>query len=57
MGKQKLKAFEVAYDEFITEDGLYPATWEIIYGHAWVGEGIKLDNFEKVISIQPVRKL
>ncbi len=55
MGKQKLKAFEAAYEQFKTNDGLYPATWEIIYGHAWVGEGIKLDDFEHVIPIQTIR--
>ena len=54
MGKQKLKAFEQAYEQFKTADGLYPASWEIIYGHAWVGEGLKLDGFEKFIPIQPV---
>jgi malonyl-CoA O-methyltransferase len=52
MGKQKLKDFEQAYEQFKNSDGLYPATWEVIYGHAWVGEGIKLDNFDKVIPIQ-----
>lgn len=52
MGKQKLKNFEAAYEQFKMEDGLYPATWEIVYGHAWVGEGIKLDNFENVIPIK-----
>ncbi len=54
MGKQKLKAFEQAYENFKTNDGLYPASWEIIYGHAWVGEGLKLEGFEKYIPIQPV---
>ena len=54
MGKQKLKSFEKAYDQFKTAEGLYPATWEVIYGHAWVGEGFKLDEFEKVIPIHPV---
>ncbi|KAG1694957.1 Malonyl-[acyl-carrier protein] O-methyltransferase [Nymphon striatum] len=54
MGKQKLKAFEAAYEQFKTSDELYPATWEIIYGHAWVGEGLKLDNFDHVIPIQKV---
>jgi len=53
MGKQKLKAFEQAYEQFKTRDGLYPATWEIVYGHAWVGEGVKTDNF-KGIEIQTV---
>jgi len=51
MGKQKLKGFEQSYDKFKTAEGLYPATWEVIYGHAWVGEGLKLDEFEKVIPI------
>lgn len=54
MGKQKLKAFEQAYEQFKTEDGLYPASWEIIYGHAWVGEGFKLDEFERVIPIEVI---
>ncbi len=54
MGKQKLKAFEAAYEQFKTSENLYPATWEIIYGHAWVGEGLKLDNFDRVIPIQKV---
>ncbi len=55
MGKQKFKAFETAYEQFKTVDGLYPASWEIIYGHAWVGEGVKYDNFEKIIPIQEVK--
>ncbi len=54
MGKHKLKAFEAAYEQFKTNENLYPATWEVIYGHAWVGEGLKLDNFDHVISIQKV---
>lgn len=54
MGKQKLQAFEHAYEQFKTADGLYPATWEIVYGHAWVGQGIKTDSF-KGISIQAIQ--
>jgi malonyl-CoA O-methyltransferase len=52
MGKEKLKAFENAYEQFKTADDLYPASWEIIYGHAWVGEGVKYENFEHVIPIK-----
>ena len=52
MGKTKLKAFEDAYEQFKTEDGLYPASWEIIYGHAWVGEGLKIEGFEHIIPIK-----
>ena len=54
MGKGRLKAFEQAYEKFKTTEGLYPASWEVIYGHAWVGEGFKLDAFEKVIPIHQV---
>jgi len=54
MGKQKFTEFEKAYEKFKTNEGLYPATWEIIYGHAWVGEGLKLDNYEKIIPINEV---
>ena len=60
MGKQKLAAFEQAYEQFKTADQLYPASWEVIYGHAWLGEGpgvkkqsAKFDTFDKVIPIYP----
>ena len=56
MGKQKLADFEQAYEQFKTADHLYPASWEVIYGHAWVGEGIKLDGYDKVIPIQVENK-
>ncbi len=52
MGKARLKAFENAYENFKTEEGLYPASWEIIYGHAWLGEGLKIEGFENVIPIK-----
>jgi len=51
MGKQRLADFEAAYEVFKDSDGLYPATWEIIYGHAWAPEGLRVDGFEKVIPI------
>lgn len=54
MGKAKLAAFEAAYEDYKTEDGLYPASWEIIYGHAWLGEGVKLTDYEHYIPIKPV---
>jgi len=52
MGKNKLKAFESAYEQFKTSEGLYPASWEIIYGHAWLGEGLKVEGFENIIPIK-----
>ncbi len=44
---------EASYQQYKTSDNLYPASWEIIYGHAWLGEGVKLDNYETVIPIYP----
>ena len=36
VGKQRLAAVEQAYEAFRQADGLLPATYEVIYGHAWV---------------------
>ena len=55
MGKNKFQAFEQAYEQFKTADGLYPASWEVIYGHAWVGEGVKLQNHENFIPIKEIK--
>lgn len=34
-GKQRLQAFYQAYEYYQLEDGAYPATYEVIFGHAW----------------------
>ncbi len=34
-GKQKLQQMLCAYDKFKNSDGLLPATYEVVYGHAW----------------------
>lgn len=34
-GKARLQAFLQAYEYFRQEGGLYPATYEVVYGHAW----------------------
>lgn len=34
-GKNRLRRMLEAYEQFRTGDGLLPATYEIIYGHAW----------------------
>jgi malonyl-CoA O-methyltransferase len=52
MGKQRLKAFEIAYERFQQVDGCFPVTWEVLYGHAWAPEGLKIEGFEKIIPIQ-----
>ncbi len=35
MGKGKFKMMLAAYEEYRLADGLFPATYEVIYGHAW----------------------
>ncbi|HFC91310.1 MAG TPA: malonyl-[acyl-carrier protein] O-methyltransferase BioC [Leucothrix mucor] len=52
MGKQRLAAFEVAYEDFKQPDGFYPATWEVLYGHAWAPQGLQVDGFDKIIAIK-----
>lgn len=34
-GKQRLQAFYQAYEHYRLADGLYPATYEVVFGHAW----------------------
>jgi malonyl-CoA O-methyltransferase len=35
-GKARMQAFKQAYKQYQQADGLYPATYEVIYGHAWM---------------------
>jgi malonyl-CoA O-methyltransferase len=35
-GRRRLAAMEAAYEQH-RRDGRLPATWEVVYGHAWVG--------------------
>ena len=37
MGKQHFESFAQAYEPF-RQDGVLPATYEVIYGHAWAAE-------------------
>jgi len=34
-GKEKLKRMLAAYEQFRNRDGLLPASYEVVYGHAW----------------------
>ena len=38
-GKAKFEKLKTAYDGFKGEDGLLPATYEVVYGHAWKKHG------------------
>jgi malonyl-CoA O-methyltransferase len=52
MGKQRLAAFEMAYESFRRTDGFYPVTWEVLYGHAWMHQGLQIDGFDKIIPVK-----
>ena len=54
-GKNAFKALEKAYEKFKTDEGLYPLTYEVIYGHAWSQAGVEAFGGKKVISIAEVR--
>lgn len=34
-GKARMQAFYQAYEHFKHDDGQYPASYEVVYGHAW----------------------
>jgi malonyl-CoA O-methyltransferase len=50
-GKAHLQAFLQAYEYFRQEDGLYPATYEVVYGHAWAPTLLPSQLPEKFIPI------
>ncbi|MBN4078685.1 malonyl-ACP O-methyltransferase BioC [Gammaproteobacteria bacterium AH-315-C21] len=59
MGKQQLRQIEQGYEKY-RDNGKLPASYEVIYGHAWVPEQknrIKEDNIEVKISLKQLRNL
>lgn len=57
MGKQRWQTMLARY-ETLRRDGRLPATFEIIYGHAWVGEHKRprLEDGQQVIQMQIGRR-
>lgn len=53
-GKQQLQAFYQAYEQFRLGNGKYPATYEVLYGHAWVPEILPSQQPERYIPIRKV---
>lgn len=51
-GKQRLQAFYQAYENYRLEDGMYPATYEVIFGHAWAPPIKPSAKPERFIPIQ-----
>lgn len=55
-GRQTIRKLEKAYDKYRTEDGLYPLSYEVIYGHGW-GKASLEDKLGvgKVVEIKNIR--
>jgi malonyl-CoA O-methyltransferase len=51
MGRAQWRQFEQNYERF-RRDGRLPATYEIIYGHAWAGPKDWLDDGRQVIQMK-----
>ncbi len=49
MGKDAWRRLEQAYETF-RKDGRLPATYEVIYGHAWVGDKTRLEDGRQIIQ-------
>ena len=49
MGKSAWQELERAYEAFRSE-GRLPATYEVIYGHAWAGDKTRLEDGRQVIQ-------
>lgn len=55
-GKRKLEQVIQAYEKFRNPEGL-PATYEIVYGHAWSDNNIKTAQKNSDLSYFPLEKL
>lgn len=54
-GRQRLAAFRQSYEVFRRADGRLPATYEVIYGHAW-GAAQRRQDGEVLISPETLRR-
>ncbi|MBJ6609404.1 MAG: malonyl-ACP O-methyltransferase BioC [Candidatus Thiothrix moscowensis] len=56
-GKARLQGFLQAYEQFRLTDGQFPATYEVVYGHAWAPHLLPGKLPEKFIPIATHRNL
>lgn len=52
MGRQRWRRMEEAYER-LRRNGVLPATWEVVYGHAWKVPPKKLADGRQVIGFTP----
>ncbi len=55
-GKQRFKAVVEAYEGY-RKDGLLPASYEVVYGHAWAPENVPETSAEPGITRIPVSQI
>jgi malonyl-CoA O-methyltransferase len=55
-GKSRLQAMCAAYEQF-RRDGLLPATYEVVYGHAWAPQGSLSQKRADGLAVFPVSQL
>ncbi len=51
MGKAQWQQLTANYERF-RRDGRLPATYEVVYGHAWAGQTTKLEDGRQVIEFR-----
>ncbi|QGP56055.1 Malonyl-CoA O-methyltransferase BioC [Piscirickettsia salmonis] len=57
MGRGVLERVKHAYEQYRTSEGVLPATFEVIYGHAWVPEQKqRLNSGEVLVSLESLKK-
>lgn len=56
MGRQTWLAARTAYEQ-LSRDGRLPATFEIVYGHAWKAQPTKTDDGRAIVRFDPKQRL
>jgi malonyl-CoA O-methyltransferase len=56
-GKRRLQAMRAAYERFRRDDGLLPATYEVVYGHAWSPQSVLSRKRENGVAVFPLAQL
>jgi malonyl-CoA O-methyltransferase len=56
-GKGRLQAMGKAYEQFRRNDGLLPATYEVVYGHAWMPQTALSSRRNDGTAVFPVSQL
>jgi malonyl-CoA O-methyltransferase len=56
-GKGRLKAMCAAYEKFRRTDGRLPATYEVVYGHAWGSQQLLSSRRSDGVAVFPLSQL